>query len=241
MTQLEIDPTWPTQVFLPGQTAAAPGPVDMTMMYVMHHGFRRDLVAFAEAAEHTPVTDRESWQALAERWQIFSEILHKHHSGEDAALWPLLLERTDGEGRETLEAMEAEHAEIDPLLEASAAGFARLAQQADESARVALAARLVAARESLAHHLEHEETGAIPIIQRVMSNEDWLQLEEEHFKKGMSFGLLLKAVPWAIKEMPAPVREGLFAQPGGRMHQLLWRLTRRGFERREQVAFRYVA
>lgn len=241
MTQLEIHPTWPAQVFLPGQTAAAPGPVDMTMMYVMHHGFRRDLAAFAEAAQRTPVTDRESWQALAKRWAIFSEILHKHHSGEDAALWPLLLERTDGEGRETLQAMEAEHAEIDPLLEASAAGFRWLAEHADETVRQTLADRLVAARESLAHHLEHEETGAIPIIQQVMTNEDWLQLEEEHFKKGMPFSLLLKAVPWAIKEMPAPVRDGLFAQPGGRAHQLLWRLTRRSFERRERVAFRHVA
>ena len=34
---------------LPGQAAAPDGPVDMTMMYLSHHAFRRDLAAFAEA------------------------------------------------------------------------------------------------------------------------------------------------------------------------------------------------
>ena len=35
----------PRQLRLPGQTAAPDGPVDMTIMYVMHHAFRRDLAA----------------------------------------------------------------------------------------------------------------------------------------------------------------------------------------------------
>ena len=54
--------------------------------------------------------------------------------------------------------MEAEHEEIDPLLEACAAGFARMAARADEDSRAALAVRLRAARESLGRHLAHEET-----------------------------------------------------------------------------------
>ena len=35
------------QITLPGQTATVGGPLDMTMMYVMHHAFRRDLRALA--------------------------------------------------------------------------------------------------------------------------------------------------------------------------------------------------
>lgn len=34
--------TWPRQLRLPGQAAALEGPVDLRMMYVMHHAFRRD-------------------------------------------------------------------------------------------------------------------------------------------------------------------------------------------------------
>ena len=99
--------TWPVQLRLPGQSAAHEGPVDMYMMYVMHHAFRRDLTAFAAAADATPSADRETWQALARRWEVFSTALHHHHSGEDAGLWPRLLEVADDEGRATLEAIVA--------------------------------------------------------------------------------------------------------------------------------------
>ena len=60
-----LDPTWPAQISLPGQTAAPEGPVDMYMMYVMHHAFRRDLTKLAAAAQCTPVGDRIAWRMLA--------------------------------------------------------------------------------------------------------------------------------------------------------------------------------
>ena len=230
---------WPEQLTFPGQTAAHPGPVDMVMMYVMHHGFRRDLAAFAAAARSTPVHDRLSWQALAERWDLFSEILHHHHSGEDAGLWPLLMERTDAEGNVVLAAMEAEHAQIDPVLQACAAGFARLSTHADEDARAALAVRLCAAKESLGRHLRHEETEAIAIIQQVMTQHEWEQLEAEHFRRGVPFAQVLKIVPWAAHDVPAPLRRDVFAK-SGKVNELLWRLTRPRFERRERIAFRHV-
>ena len=61
----------------------------------------------------------------------------------------------------TLDAMEAEHADIDPLLTSCAAGFERLDAHQDEDARAALAVRLVATRDHLARHLAHEEADAI--------------------------------------------------------------------------------
>ncbi len=240
MTRMEIDPAWPTPIRLPGQTAAHPGPVDMTMMYVMHHAFRRDLTAFAAAAVATPVADREAWVALADRWEVFSDALHHHHSAEDSGLWPLLMERTDDAGRAVLQAMEDEHAQIDPILEACAAGFARLASHPEEDTRAALAVRLVAGRELLGEHLRHEETEAIAIIQQVMTAEEWQRLDEEVFKEGLTFKKIIGLVPWVLHEVPGAVRRQLFAEPGGRMHQLVWALTRRGFDRRQQVAFRHL-
>ena len=230
---------WPTQLFLPGQTAAPEGPVDMQMMYVLHHAFRRDLDRFVVAARKTPVADRATWRLLAARWQVFSAQLHHHHEGEDRAIWPWLREHGSTEDVATLDAMEAEHAEIDPILASCAAGFERLAQHDDEDARAALAVRLCAARESLGRHLRHEETEAIAIIQRVMTNAEWEQLEEEHFKAGVSFAQVLALVPWAAHDVPGPLRRQVFAKTG-RPNHILWLLTRRGFERRERVAFRYV-
>jgi hypothetical protein len=36
------------------------GPVDLIGMYVMHHGFRRDLADFTAAVPLTPVGDRQT-------------------------------------------------------------------------------------------------------------------------------------------------------------------------------------
>ncbi len=133
---------WPTQLHLPGQAAAPDGPVDLAVMFLMHYAFRRDLAAFATAVRTTPVSDRPTWRLLAARWGVFGEMLHHHHSGEDAGLWPVLLERSGPDDRATLEAMEREHAEIDPLLAACAEGFQRLADAPDDDARAALEVRV---------------------------------------------------------------------------------------------------
>jgi hemerythrin-like domain-containing protein len=233
-------PAWPAQLHLPGQTAAPEGPVDMFMMYVMHHAFRRDLAKLADAAQCTPVEDRVAWRLLQERWSVFAEALHGHHSGEDEGLWPLLLERGTEQDVETLEAMEAEHAEFEPLLEACEQGFARLAEHADDAARAALAVRLAATRECLARHLEHEETGAIPIIQRVLTQEDWERLDEEVFKEDLTPGKVVRVVPWAAYGVPANVLDDVFAKAGFGF-KVVWFATRRRFARREARAFRHLA
>lgn len=230
---------WPAQLHLPGQTAAPEGPVDMFMMYVMHHAFRRDLTRLTEAAQCTPASDRVAWRLLRQRWQVFAEALHGHHSGEDSGLWPLLLERGSDEDVETLEAMEAEHAEFDPLLEACAQGFDRLAEHADDDARAALAVRLAATRECLARHLEHEETGAIPIIQRLLTQEDWERLDEEHFKEDLSPAKIVRIVPWAAYGVPPEVLDSVFAKTGLGF-KIVWLVTRRRFAARQARAFRHV-
>lgn len=233
------NPTHVPQLRLPGQAAAHPGPVDMTLMYVMHHGFRRDLAAFAAAAQATPASDRATWQALARRWATFAMVLHHHHSGEDAGVWPTLLERTDDAGRSVLAAMEAEHAEIDPALEACGAGFARLAAQADEDARAALAVRLAATREALARHLEHEETEAIAIIQTVLTDAEWQAMDKEYFQKNASLSVITTLVPWALHGLDAATLDTIMAHATV-PHRVMWALTRGGFARREREAFRYV-
>jgi hemerythrin-like domain-containing protein len=225
------------QVMLPGQVAAPDGPVDLQTMYVMHHGFRRDLRRFAEAVRRTPLTERATWVLLRERWELFAEVLHHHHSGEDAGIWPWLRERCDAEHLAMLDAMEEEHGEIDPLLEACAAGFRRLAETADENARAALAVRVVAARDSLGRHLAHEETEAIALIQALMTQEEWLELDATHFKDdSITLGKVVRIVPWAAYDVPREALTRVLAEAGPGF-RVVWLLTRRRFARRERAAF----
>jgi hypothetical protein len=220
-----------------GQAAAPDGPVDMFMMYVMHHAFRRDLDGFVAAVAATPVEDRTTWSLLRDRWDAFGRYLHHHHSGEDAGLWPTLLERADADEREHLTAMEAEHAEIDPLLEACGAGFAALAHRPDADERAALLVRVTASRDRLGRHLAHEETKAMAILQRHLTQEDWHEIERRHFGRG-DLRELGFVVPWAVKDLTAGQRNDVFARIGGPF-KLIWRLTSRRFDRREARVFRY--
>jgi hypothetical protein len=232
------------QSLLPGQAAAPDGPVDLMLMFLMHHGFRRDLTAFVGASARTPVGDRTTWRALAGRWQRFADILHHHHSGEDAGMWPMLLARVDAtadaDGRRTLEAMEADHRGIDPLIESCTEGFARLARQADSDARSALEVRLVGARERLGQHLGREERDAMALVQRHLTQADWDRLTEEHFKPSYGPREMVYVASWCLHGLQgANLRAALAA--GGAPLVIAWRLFgRRPFERIERVAFRYV-
>ena len=231
---------WRHQLRLPGQVAAPEGPADMTMMYLMHHGFRRDLSAFAAAVPRTPVDDVATWRALSRRWEVFAELLHHHHRAEDAWIWPALVARADAAEQETLRAMEAEHEQIDPLLAACATGLQRLAGGgASRDDRAALAVRVCAARECLGRHLAHEEREAIAILQRHLSAPEWEEIAARINGGRPELRLVVTAVPWLLHQLPPSVRREVVAraEPAQR---LVWRLTRRRFERLERRALRHV-
>jgi hypothetical protein len=241
-TRPNASPAHRPQLVLPGQTAAPDGPVDMVMMYVMHHGFRRDLQRFAVATEATPPDDVATWRALHARWERFAGVLHHHHSGEDAGIWPFLLERADEQERSTLLAMEEEHSHIDPLLRGCAEGFAELAGDRvgldAEDARAALQVRVAATRDALGRHLRHEETEAMAILQRHMTPADWEHVEKEHFPRNEAPFSLFFMVAWCMESVPASEVAEVFARVG-RPFMVLWLLARRGFRRGERRAFRY--
>lgn len=231
------------QLRLPGQAAAPPGPCDLTPMYLMHHAFRRDLAMFGAAVTATPVTDRRTWRALNGRWRRFARVLHHHHVGEDELLWPVLLTRVDAAGdpaaRAALAAMEAEHEEIDPLLAGCAAGFERLAGVADEDARAALAVRVAATAERLGHHLGHEESEAMTVLQAHLTQPEWHAMDAgfaaHYTPRDMVF-----AASWVLDGLPAGARRTalrVFPTTVAVAWQVLLRYPH---HRRERRIFRYV-
>ena len=224
------------QLRLPMQAAAPEGPADLTMMYVMHHAFRRDLRDLARVVPVTPVEDRRAWELLESRWALLSDVLHNHHETEDAWLWPELLRRAAPDERALLEAMEAEHADIDPMLDACRDGLAAMVAHPSADLRAALAVRLAGAREALSRHLAHEESDALALLQRVMSHRDWEEVDA-HFKDHLGPALVVRMVPWALHELPREVRRHVFAMAGGSGFRLVWLATRRRFERRQEATF----
>jgi iron-sulfur cluster repair protein YtfE (RIC family) len=138
--------------------------IDFTMMYVTHNALRRDLSRFAT----TVAANRAATPGVCAGWQNFKAQLHIHHTVEDDDLWPRLYRAvTDRpEDHAMLNAMEAEHAVLDPMLEQVDATLANGDQ-------ALLSTHLEALNGALDGHLHHEEKSALPLIQAVLTPADW--------------------------------------------------------------------
>ncbi|WP_404386497.1 hemerythrin domain-containing protein [Knoellia locipacati] len=229
------------QVNLPGQTHVADGPHDHTGMYVMHHAFRRDLARFEAAVAMTPLGEVDTWVAISRRWDRFTHVLHEHHHAEDEHYWPVLHSAVNAHGtpedRAEVAAMSDEHAQIDPALAALTTAYRAMAEHPCEDHRHALEIRLAGLREVLGAHLQHEETVVLPLIQRVMSADEFAAVEraiERSYRVRDSAFL----IGWVADGLPADVLERILTQ-GGPPFRLLYAVVRRSHARREQRAFRY--
>ncbi|WP_171074606.1 hemerythrin domain-containing protein [Nonomuraea basaltis] len=207
-------------------------------MYLMHHAFRRDLGLFAAATAATPIEDRECWTRLSRRWRLFSSTLHKHHQGEDAGLWPLLLERArSGEAAAVLAAMSAEHQHIDPLLHACGSGFTVIAHTSDAQVRSDLAGHIAELRDLLQAHLAHEERDAMALVQGHLTQHDWARLDKEHFGAQYSPRDIPSVLGWILHGLPPHAVRLL---PGGPVLRAAGKLLARRFARAERRTFRHV-
>ena len=231
----------PGQLTLPGQSGTAEGPHDLSGMYLMHHAFRRDLDRFVSAVRATPVVERQTWQALRARWEQFALVLHHHHTVEDKAIWPVMLESATREGREddrrTLLDMEAEHETVDPALARCTTAYAEMAAHPCEDHRNALEVRVTTVRELLAAHLQHEETGALPLVQRTMTGQQWAD-SEKAAGKGYPTRMLPFIIAWVDDGLPSQARRALLATAGP-VPALVLRLVRPWYVRRERRIFRH--
>ena len=144
----------------------------------------------------------------------------------------------DTDGRATLEAMEAEHALIDPLLASCATDFATMARRPDAATRDRLADTAEAARDTLSAHMGHEETEALPLVQRLLSAEGWERVEKAA-GSGKSAKDLLFLVPWVADGLTPTQLESAYRSIG-QAFRVMVTLTRGRHARREAVAFRYV-
>jgi hypothetical protein len=220
----------PTQLMLEGQYAAPDGPVDLAGMYLMHRAFRRDLNLFADVAGTVPASDRARWGRIAKRFGLFASALHKHHHGEDVGLWPLLAER--GADQALLDALEAEHAVIDPLLAAATADLRALAAgTGDQETRDRLARTSADLRGALHTHLAHEESDGMTLVQRHLTQDDWTRLDDEVFSKDYTPREIPAFIGWVSSGCPT---EALGRMPGANAALVLVaRVMGRRFGRRD--------
>jgi iron-sulfur cluster repair protein YtfE (RIC family) len=199
---------------LPGTDAArhGAGDADLTVMLAAHDAFRRDLVSLARAAGAADRADPQRREQVGRGWQVFKRQLHFHHTGEDRLIWPRLAGRMahSESAMSTLQAMEEEHALVDPLLDAVDAAFA-------DPASDQLAGAVDELVTTLHSHLAHEERDALPLIGTALTAAEWravgLRLGRQNGLSGSSefFAWMLDGVPAdevnaVLAELPVPLR-----------------------------------
>ncbi len=152
---------------------------DMAMMIAFHDALRREL-GYITRITAVRTQDPRHLMASAAGWEMFKSFLQVHHSCEDDVLWPVM-EKALADSPDDLvllAAMEAEHAAIDPLLNAidatlsnPSSGPERIGDLTD-----ALATTLQA-------HLRHEEGEGLPLIDATVTDQQWQDFGQEHAKK----------------------------------------------------------
>jgi iron-sulfur cluster repair protein YtfE (RIC family) len=167
--------------------------LDLTMMYAMHDALRRELVRIARV---TANPDRSPRQILgtALGWEMFKSYLRVHHTSEDDALWPVMSRELAGRPDDLalIDAMEIEHAAIDPLLNAIDAAVADHASGLEQLGD--LTDGLVTA---LTGHLKHEEKEALPLVDATLTQEQWQHFSEVH--RNRIGGDVSRYFPWLLE------------------------------------------
>ncbi|NUS07572.1 MAG: hemerythrin domain-containing protein [Nonomuraea sp.] len=195
------------QIMLPGQAAAAPGPLDMTNMYLAHYGFRRDLGHLLTTVGRVALGDRRRVAALREHHAWVLYVLHHHHTAEDETVWPRLRERAP-ESIGVIDALEAEHAACDHWIRESTDAFLAFDAGPSEPGRERLMTALRALADTLGAHLAHEETDGIPLMMtHITPDED----AEGHKAIMKQYGLrkLIRLLCRITVELPADVEAHL--------------------------------
>jgi hemerythrin-like domain-containing protein len=171
--------------------------LDMTMMFVVHDALRRELERIARITARVDEDPRHVL-STAVGWQMFKKNLTIHHTSEDLCLWPVMQQALAGRPDDLalVDAMEAEHAVIDPLL---ADIDAALADR--DSGLERLTGLTDALYTKLRYHLEHEENEALKLMDNTLTKEQWGAFGKEQNSHHVDDSQVF--LPWLLDDMPA--------------------------------------
>ncbi len=170
------------------------------MMGIVHDALRRDIARALGALSSSP-TDAQR-VALGQHIGWMMRFLHRHHHGEDAGLWPLVRERDERVSR-LLEAMEADHKMIAPMVDKCTTTAYEYATSNADSRRISLIDALQELATVLLPHLQREEDDAMPIVSITISAPEWKAVDHEYFLKDRSLADLAFEGHWLLDGLDA--------------------------------------
>ncbi|MFF9373522.1 hemerythrin domain-containing protein [Streptomyces griseoluteus] len=149
---------------------------DIRDMYMVHAMLRRELGLLPRLVREVEPSDTRRSGIVGAHAQFVCDVLRYHHEGEDAVLWPLLLERGGQEIRAVVPLMEEQHHAIEAVSQETL----RLLPQWRSDARdgQALAAVLDRLLADVLEHLAVEERQVLPLAEKYVTTAEWRRLGE---------------------------------------------------------------
>jgi len=158
-------------------------------MLVVHRVFKRELGLLPRLVRAVDAGDRSRAAMIAAHYGIVADLLDHHHKGEDALIWPKLLERASLKA-DVVHRMEAQHQVLHQLLDDSERLITEWERDPSPVRQASLAETLQQLEAAAVEHLVDEEREMLPLIQRHLSVPEWNALGESG-QQGQSKSRLL--------------------------------------------------
>lgn len=158
------------------QEHPAQEPVDVRDMLVVHTALLREYRLAPGLIRATAAGDVRRARVVTAHLAFLGDLLHHHHAGEDALLWPKLLDRVPGQLAPVVTLMQAQHEQIDAILTRVREALPEWVARADASTRDGLAEDVEALHAALVEHLDAEERQVLPLAATCLSPAEWHEI-----------------------------------------------------------------
>jgi hypothetical protein len=208
---------------------------DLTVYHLVHRAMRETASQFARALTELTYADVRRASALEWWWTGFAAELHNHHTIEDEIFFPALALKVPAFA--AYEAgLAADHARLDEMMSGLTTATAQLAAGGVWNQPYASAVELSAElARFLDDHLTVEDEDVLPLFVRHFTASEYAELDERAMKHAPMQQMLFN-VPWALSAVGHEERRELLTVLPTPI-RVIWRLTRRRYERRAELAF----
>jgi hypothetical protein len=180
--------------------------LDMSMMLAYHDALRRDLYRVGRLAARLDGDPAKLLRA-AVGWQLFKKFLVNHHESEDEALWPALrgAVAANSDQAALVDALEQEHAVIDPLL--AAIDAAATGPDGGHEQFGGIVDQLII---DLSAHLTHEEKDGLPLIDVSLTGQDWRHFISVNSERNRPDAAMY--MPWLLTDATPQTRDAVLGK-----------------------------
>lgn len=163
----------------PISTHRVPGKPWVHEMVLAHRLYREELATLPPLVGAT--RDRERATLLRKHYDLIAFDLHHHHTFEDENFWPVIAER-DPLNATVAHRMAQQHEQVAALLETLPSRWADWQRELNLAYQSVLVKDLTLLAQRLAEHLADEEQHMLPIMERVLSEQEWKAFGDYLFK-----------------------------------------------------------